>query len=110
MPRKMDFVEEVERRISARVEEARIMAGWSNKELGSKLGVTHQQAGKYCNGSNRITAGKLYFIAKELKLPMSYFFDDSIDDSKALYFKDFAKLTIKQQVLISKIAKNLNEE
>ncbi len=114
MPRKNDFIDEVEKLISARVNEARLMAGWSNQDLAKHIGVTHQQAAKYCDGSNRITAGKLHFIAKALKLPIDYFYENGkgVDDTRAVYlklFKNFAKLPKRQQDLISDIVHSITK-
>ncbi len=109
MPRKMDFVIEVEQRIARKANEARLMAGWSNETLAGYLGVSHQQAKKYMDGSNRITAGKLFFIAKALKLPMSYFFEEN-DEERVLPLrltKYFAKLSPKQQDHVVGIVENI---
>ena len=37
--------------------------------------MTYQQAHKYENGVNRISAGRLYMIARVLNLDVGYFFD-----------------------------------
>jgi transcriptional regulator with XRE-family HTH domain len=39
------------------------------------IGVTYQQAHKYERGINRISAGRLYEIARVLRVPVSYFFE-----------------------------------
>lgn len=114
MPRKRGFTDAIDRRISARVNEAKLLAGWSNQMLGDRIGVTHQQASKYCNGTNRITGGTLSAIAKVLKLPITYFFegDDGVDDTKTTYlklFKNFAKLPKKQQELIARMVENITK-
>src|SRR5687767_1887843 len=40
------------------------------------IGVTYQQAHKYETGINRISAGRLYQIARALGVEISYFFED----------------------------------
>ena len=39
------------------------------------IGVTYQQAHKYERGINRISAGRLYEIARTLRVPVSHFFE-----------------------------------
>ena len=40
------------------------------------IGVTYQQAHKYERGVNRISAGRLYEIARVLGVDVGYFFQD----------------------------------
>ena len=109
MPRNNDFIMEVEQRIAKRVNEARLMAGWNHGKLANHLGVTHQQAKKYMDGSNRISAGKLHFIAKALRLPITYFFEEHEED-RILPLKltrNFSKLSQKQQERVMNIIEEI---
>ena len=56
----------IDTRVGARVRELRKGARLSQTELGEKIGVTFQQVQKYENGSNRISASKLWLIAQTL--------------------------------------------
>ena len=47
------------------------------------IGVTYQQAHKYERGINRISADRLYEIARVLRLPVSYFFEGLEGDGGA---------------------------
>ncbi|WP_443750221.1 helix-turn-helix domain-containing protein [Asticcacaulis solisilvae] len=47
----------------------------SQTELATAVGVTFQQVQKYERGFNRVSASKLYEIARVLKVPLSYFFE-----------------------------------
>ena len=47
----------------------------SQPELAEQIGVTYQQLQKYENGKNRISAGRLYDIAKTLKTSIAYFYE-----------------------------------
>jgi transcriptional regulator with XRE-family HTH domain len=49
--------------------------GVSQQSLAAKLGITFQQVQKYERGANRVSASKLYEIARVLDAPVSYFFD-----------------------------------
>ncbi|MDO9473448.1 MAG: helix-turn-helix transcriptional regulator, partial [Caulobacter sp.] len=45
--------------------------------------LTFQQVQKYERGANRVSASKLYEIAKSLQTSISYFFDGLVDPSTA---------------------------
>ena len=47
----------------------------SQEKLAEALGLTFQQVQKYERGSNRISASKLYEIARTLKVSIAWFFD-----------------------------------
>ncbi len=47
----------------------------SQEQLAESLGISFQQVQKYENGSNRVSASRLYDVAKSLATPISYFFD-----------------------------------
>jgi transcriptional regulator with XRE-family HTH domain len=61
--------------VGAKVRMRRKFLGLSQEALADAIGLTFQQVQKYERGSNRISASKLYEIAKVLKTPISYFFD-----------------------------------
>lgn len=62
--------------IGKKIRELRIVSGWSRKQLGVLIDVTHQQLQKYEKGTNRICPGRLYSIARAFKVSISYFFED----------------------------------
>jgi transcriptional regulator with XRE-family HTH domain len=43
--------------------------------LAEKIGVTYQQAHRYERGINRVSAGRLFEIARALAVPISYFYE-----------------------------------
>jgi transcriptional regulator with XRE-family HTH domain len=51
----------------------------SQTALASTLGITFQQVQKYERGLNRVSASKLQVIAKTLNVPVSYFFEDGLN-------------------------------
>jgi len=53
----------------------RKMLGVSQERLAEALGLTFQQVQKYERGANRISASKLYEIARFLSAPVAYFFE-----------------------------------
>ena len=66
---------ETDRYVGGRIRERRIMLGLSQQQMADMIGVTYQQTHKYERGINRISAGRLFEIARVLKVPVSYFFE-----------------------------------
>lgn len=65
---------DIDRHVSARVRNRRILLGLSVQEFAQHIGVTYQQACKYEWGKTRLTAGRLSRIAKALDVEVDYFF------------------------------------
>jgi transcriptional regulator with XRE-family HTH domain len=65
----------IDRHVGARIRERRILLGLTQQQLAELIGVTYQQAHKYERGVNRVSAGRLFQIAKVLSVPMSYFYE-----------------------------------
>ncbi|MSP68098.1 MAG: XRE family transcriptional regulator, partial [Alphaproteobacteria bacterium] len=68
-------VQDVDRFVGRRIRERRIMLGLTQQDMAHLIGVTYQQAHKYERGINRISAARLYGIARALDVPISYFFE-----------------------------------
>ena len=69
--------------VGGRVRLRRRMLGLSQERLAGALGLTFQQVQKYERGSNRISASKLYEIARFLSAPVAYFFEGLSDPTTA---------------------------
>jgi transcriptional regulator with XRE-family HTH domain len=67
----------------------RKILGVSQEKLAEVLGLTFQQVQKYERGANRVSASKLYEIARALSSPVSYFFE-GLSDPSALSVDDEA--------------------
>ena len=61
--------------VGGRIRERRIMLGLTQQQLAEMIGVTYQQAHKYERGINRVSAGRLFEIARALSAPITYFFE-----------------------------------
>jgi transcriptional regulator with XRE-family HTH domain len=61
--------------VGARIRERRIMLGQTLQQLAELIGVTYQQAHKYERGINRVSAGRLFEIARVLSVPVAYFYE-----------------------------------
>lgn len=71
--------------IGKRVRMRRTILGLSQEALGDALGVTFQQIQKYERGVNRISASRLYGLAKVLAVTITFFFEDAgMDNSVSM--------------------------
>lgn len=83
MARKSEFTDKIDKIIGIKIHELRIAMGLSRQQLAIRIHVTHQQLQKYEKGTNRISAGRLAAVAKALRKPVSYFFEE-IDHKQGL--------------------------
>jgi len=51
------------------------MLGLTQQQLAEMIGVSYQQAHKYERGINRVSAGRLFEIARALSAPITYFYE-----------------------------------
>jgi len=65
--------------VGARIRMRRKILGVSQERLAEDLGLTFQQVQKYERGANRVSASKLYEIAKSLQSSVAYFFEGLAD-------------------------------
>ncbi len=65
----------VDLHVGKRLRESRTRRNVTQAELGADLGISAQQVQKYENGSNRISASKLFEIAGVLGADIDWFFD-----------------------------------
>jgi transcriptional regulator with XRE-family HTH domain len=75
---------QVDLSVGGRLRQARLLAGASQEEVGTAIGVSFQAVQKYENGENRLSAGRLAAAAKFLGVPMSFFFQDDAEPAAAL--------------------------
>ena len=62
--------------VGARLRIRRTLLGMSQTTLGEAIGLTFQQMQKYEKGTNRISASRLFDLARVLDVPIEYFFGD----------------------------------
>ncbi len=72
----------VDLHVGARVRMRRKLLGVSQEKLAGALGLTFQQVQKYERGANRISASKLFEIARFLDVAPAYFFDGLTIETK----------------------------
>ena len=80
----------VDRHVGNRMRMRRLLIGMSQEKLGELLGITFQQVQKYEKGSNRVSASRLYHVAKVLAVPVQYFFDELQGEAAVAGFAESA--------------------
>ena len=65
----------VDSHVGNRIRARRRLCKVSQAELADGIGLSFQQIQKYERGLNRVSASKLYAIAKRLGVPISHFFE-----------------------------------
>src|SRR5713101_5371756 len=73
----------IDLRVARRIRARRLWSGMTLQTLAQGIGVAFQQAHKYERGQSRISAGRLFHVAKALGAPISYFFLPD-EEAKAL--------------------------
>ena len=65
----------IDKSVGAKIKLGRLMAGLSREKLGVQLGISWQQIQKYETGMNRVSASRLWDIARAVDVPVSFFFE-----------------------------------
>ncbi|MEM9797490.1 MAG: helix-turn-helix transcriptional regulator [Pseudomonadota bacterium] len=66
--------------VGKRVRHRRWMVGMTQQQLAEHVGIKFQQIQKYETGMNRVSASRLWEIAKALDVSVSHFFDGLGED------------------------------
>ncbi|OZB16124.1 MAG: hypothetical protein B7X55_08480 [Rhodobacterales bacterium 34-62-10] len=61
--------------VGKRIRHRRWKLGLTQQALGQAVGVKFQQVQKYETGTNRVSASRLWYMAKALDVDIHYFFD-----------------------------------
>jgi transcriptional regulator with XRE-family HTH domain len=61
--------------VGDRIHERRIMLGLTQQQFADLIGVRYRQAHNYERGINRVSAGRLFEIARVLGVPVGYFYE-----------------------------------
>ncbi|MCC8369531.1 MULTISPECIES: helix-turn-helix domain-containing protein [unclassified Rickettsia] len=119
MVRKNDFIQKIDDFIGKKIYSLRLAKGLSRQQLAEVIDVTHQQLQKYEKAINRISVGRLVFIAKALDRNIDYFFDglDEADNPQPIHTqhqrmcievsRNFMKIDSTEQQAINNLVKCL---
>jgi len=66
--------------VGERIRLRRTVLRLTQQDLAQRIGISFQQLQKYERGSNRVSASRLFDIATQLNVPISFFFDDMDED------------------------------
>jgi len=72
----------VDRHVGLHIRMRRKALGISQERLAEALGLTFQQVQKYERGANRVSASKLWEIARALKTNVAYFYEGLEEESE----------------------------
>ena len=72
-------MEDIDTHLGKRLRRRRRLLGQTQQQLAGAVGIRFQQIQKYECGANRISAARLYQLAKALQVPVGYFYD-GLDD------------------------------
>ena len=61
--------------VGKRVRQRRWMIGMTQQQLAERVGIKFQQIQKYETGANRVSASRLWDIARVVDVPVSFFFE-----------------------------------
>lgn len=65
----------VDSHVGSRMRKRRTALGMTQDNLAEAIGISYQQVQKYETGANRISAGRLFEVAKRLGVSVGYFFE-----------------------------------
>lgn len=67
--------------VGKRIRHRRWMVGMTQQQLADSVGIKFQQIQKYETGMNRVSASRLWDIARTLAVPISFFFEGLAEDA-----------------------------
>jgi transcriptional regulator with XRE-family HTH domain len=80
----------VDLHVGKQIRQRRWLLGMTQQQLAQAVGIRFQQVQKYESGANRVSASRLWDLAKALSAPVTYFFDGLDQDNVDGAAKSFA--------------------
>jgi transcriptional regulator with XRE-family HTH domain len=96
----LDGPDPIDQHVGGQLRLRRAQTGMTQTELGAKVGLSFQAVQKYETGENRISASRLYQLARILEVPMSYFFDGLDQNGRSEEVAGAADLTRKEASMV----------
>lgn len=75
----------IRKEFGQRIKQLRKDKGWTQKELGNKIGVTYAQLNKYEGGTNAPPLDKLHALASALEINVDYLVTGNLSDNLPLH-------------------------
>jgi transcriptional regulator with XRE-family HTH domain len=105
---------QINKTIGGNIYALRQLRGWSRNDLADKMGLTHQQIGKYEKAESGIKASRLMNLADIFNCDISYFFGEGTSrtpSNKTLgkwkMIKSFDSLSKEKQNILIRVLKEL---
>ncbi|MEM9839733.1 MAG: helix-turn-helix transcriptional regulator [Pseudomonadota bacterium] len=76
---------QVDLHVGQRLRQRRCLLGMTQQKLADAVGIKFQQIQKYESGANRISASRLWVIARALEVPVSHFFEGLTEEERAMH-------------------------
>jgi transcriptional regulator with XRE-family HTH domain len=96
----VDGPDPIDQHVGGQLRLRRAQAGMTQTELGAKVGLSFQAVQKYETGENRISASRLYQLARILDVPLAYFFEGLDETGHAEDGTGAAELTRKEASMV----------
>jgi transcriptional regulator with XRE-family HTH domain len=68
--------------VGERIRDRRTVLGITQEQLAAALGISYQQVQKYETGANRVSAGRLFEIARALNVDVGHFYSGISPDAE----------------------------
>ena len=81
-PPTRDEIKAIDSHVGAQLKKRRKEMGLTQHGLAKTIGISYQQIQKYETGSNRISAGKLYWLANFLSVEVDFFYENIKEPQK----------------------------
>jgi transcriptional regulator with XRE-family HTH domain len=75
MAKEHNMAHPVDQQVGKRIRHRRWLVGMTQQQLADQVGIKFQQIQKYETGANRVSASRLWDIAKSLQVDISFFFE-----------------------------------
>ncbi|HEY5337481.1 MAG TPA: helix-turn-helix transcriptional regulator [Rhizomicrobium sp.] len=99
---------EVDTHVGGQVRRRRMLAGLTQQDVGKVLGLSFQQVQKYENGANRISAGRLFILARILATDVTEFYAGLNDEPRETASLSTTELKRAEQFMRSREGLRLN--
>ncbi len=76
------MIGDIDQHLGNRVRRRRRLLGLTQHQLAEMVGVRFQQVQKYECGANRMSAARMWHLAKALEVPVAYFYDGLSDGAE----------------------------
>jgi transcriptional regulator with XRE-family HTH domain len=79
---------EIDRHLGRRLRQRRRTLGLTQQQIADAVGVRFQQIQKYECGANRVSAARLWLLAKALQTPVADFFEGLNEETVVIHEDD----------------------